>query len=715
MSNTPILWSRGLRANLPRVGVDGTWYYTTDTNELFYGASLTKVNTGAVSSVAGRVGTVVLGEGDITNLTSDLAALTASVASEATARATADNTLQTNITTETTRAEATEALLAPIANTAHTGTFTSQQFNNVIIADQQPGSDWGAKVNAADAALGSSYGEIWISQAAGTSAPASDITLNTGHVLRFVQGGTWNLGSKRIIIPAGAVRVSIICENQAGAKIQYNGSDFVIVIGSSAGTLTNQITLRGLFIACQSTSDGAGCIHAMNTLFLRIQDCELAANLANKQYGILSDGTGNFSAYMRVEHCNINVCYYGIKCTGSSNSNQFVGGAITGFSNTGSWIGSIAIDIDNGNANNVEGCDIEAYDVGIRINNTANLMTCTRFEVVNTACIFTAPARANKVFCVDPSASVVVSNLGGVTNQFLFSDQALELQTNKNTVNGYAGLDGSSKLTASQLPTPSSTTLGGVKSLVAVASQWIRSIGTDGTPTQSQPAFGDISGAVVGSQLPVPSSSVLGGVKSFAAVAKKYLTSIGTDGAPVAAQPVQSDLSDLPISVANGGTGKSTAGAYGLMIARSAVNVLQSTQAEAVVFTATIPAGFMTANGVLEIAVATRNVAVTGSNTYRIRIGASGSGLTGTILASISSAVSNVSNSFRGTIANRGVLNSQISSIMIQQANGVSGSGINVTSAADFTNAVDIVVTMQQTNADVNGADFQSAAVIAFP
>lgn len=51
-------------------------------------------------------------------------------------------------------------------------------------------------------------------------------------------------------------------------------------------------------------------------------------------------------------------------------------------------------------------------------------------------------------------------------------------------------------LPAGRLPTPTATTLGGVKALAAVTSQWIRGIGADGTPTASQPAFSDISGTV---------------------------------------------------------------------------------------------------------------------------------------------------------------------------------------------------------------------------
>jgi len=48
-----------------------------------------------------------------------------------------------------------------------------------------------------------------------------------------------------------------------------------------------------------------------------------------------------------------------------------------------------------------------------------------------------------------------------------------------------------------------------------------------------------------GGTLPTPTPTTLGGVKSLAAVTHKFLTSIGTDGGPVAAQPAQADITGL--------------------------------------------------------------------------------------------------------------------------------------------------------------------------
>jgi hypothetical protein len=57
-------------------------------------------------------------------------------------------------------------------------------------------------------------------------------------------------------------------------------------------------------------------------------------------------------------------------------------------------------------------------------------------------------------------------------------------------------------------------------------------------------AFTDLSGSASAAQLPNPSATTLGGVKSLAAVSHQYLTSISITGGPAQAQPVSGDLSD---------------------------------------------------------------------------------------------------------------------------------------------------------------------------
>jgi hypothetical protein len=71
---------------------------------------------------------------------------------------------------------------------------------------------------------------------------------------------------------------------------------------------------------------------------------------------------------------------------------------------------------------------------------------------------------------------------------------ARELTARKDQANGYAGLDSTGKVPASELPPPTNSVLGGVQASSMVTHQWVDSISTSGVPHLSQPATGDISG-----------------------------------------------------------------------------------------------------------------------------------------------------------------------------------------------------------------------------
>jgi hypothetical protein len=62
-----------------------------------------------------------------------------------------------------------------------------------------------------------------------------------------------------------------------------------------------------------------------------------------------------------------------------------------------------------------------------------------------------------------------------------------------------------------------------------------------GTFDLTQPDFSDLSGTATGAQLPTPTTSTFGGVKDLAAVSTKFLTSV-VNGIPIAAQPNFTDL-----------------------------------------------------------------------------------------------------------------------------------------------------------------------------
>jgi hypothetical protein len=113
--------------------------------------------------------------------------------------------------------------------------------------------------------------------------------------------------------------------------------------------------------------------------------------------------------------------------------------------------------------------------------------------------------------------------------------------------NDYAFSQIGGSVAASQLPNPSSSTLGGVQSAAAVSHQWINSISTGGVPALSQPAFSDISGTASTGQIPDLSAtySVIAG--------NSAIVTVGT--------VIAGTWAATTIAIAHGGTGATSAGA----------------------------------------------------------------------------------------------------------------------------------------------------------
>lgn len=65
-------------------------------------------------------------------------------------------------------------------------------------------------------------------------------------------------------------------------------------------------------------------------------------------------------------------------------------------------------------------------------------------------------------------------------------------ESEKGAANGYASLDSNTVVPAAQLPAPSSTTFGGVKSHAAVSHEFLTSVGTDGIPVGATITLSDV-------------------------------------------------------------------------------------------------------------------------------------------------------------------------------------------------------------------------------
>ena len=89
----------------------------------------------------------------------------------------------------------------------------------------------------------------------------------------------------------------------------------------------------------------------------------------------------------------------------------------------------------------------------------------------------------------------------------------------------------------------------------SVAHEWLNSYNAStGAFSATQPAFADISGTVAASQLPNPTTSTLGGVEAVSAISHQWVNSINTSGVPQLSQPAYGDISGTPAPILSGAT-----------------------------------------------------------------------------------------------------------------------------------------------------------------
>lgn len=176
-----------------------------------------------------------------------------------------------------------------------TGLASFKNLENIRFADQFSGADWAAKVNAADADLGATKGEIWINQSAGTSATTA-LTLSDDHTLRFVQEGTY---ATTQAITLGN-RSAIVCDNIFSTLINYTGSSYAVEI--------NTVTQPILEIGIQLATTALGAVRLRNTgnsFETRAKGkIYITATWTSGQLGLLFQAT---TATSSVYHCKVEV------------------------------------------------------------------------------------------------------------------------------------------------------------------------------------------------------------------------------------------------------------------------------------------------------------------------------------------------------------------------------------------------------------------------
>lgn len=334
---------------------------------------------------------------------------------------------------------------------AATGTgYTSTQpafsdlagkYSNIVLAESQAGADWGAKVNAALAVLGATAGEVWISQAAGVSAIAADITLSAGHVLRFTQAGGYSLGTHRIVVSGGASDSAVI-GSPSGTLLTYTGSGSAILVGTtSADTL--RFTIQNIQVQLSGATSTALGMSFFRSWWPVVRDCMVLSNnlgsVVNGQTAMLFDGTGGQTVYANLQNPIIAGSFTnGIVFQNLGGLNSTIVGGSLNCETVTVQSGSTALSYDSTcGANRILSTDMEGWGTGLYCNGEANLFNA-RTEDCTVNVNFDSSSRGNMF----EGTALATPTDTGVFNQWILSPatgQAIGSKIQALTVGGPGG------------------------------------------------------------------------------------------------------------------------------------------------------------------------------------------------------------------------------------------------------------------------------------
>lgn len=181
------------------------------------------------------------------------------------------------------------------------GNVTVKSINSIAYADQFAGADLGVRINAADAFLGSTPGEIWVNRNAGTAITTA-VNLSAQHCLRFVEGGTYTLGGI-ITLAAG----SSIVGSPLSGSIGTNSGFTTIIQQAASANLGNLLIMSGSGSAardiCFDGNKGAN----INTVGILVSgtrcDLQNVVSQSNPSHGVIITG-GVVNLFKTISYLN---------------------------------------------------------------------------------------------------------------------------------------------------------------------------------------------------------------------------------------------------------------------------------------------------------------------------------------------------------------------------------------------------------------------------
>lgn len=147
----------------------------------------------------------------------------------------------------------------PISAGSGQSALNPKSLSTIQFADQFSGGDCGAKINAADASIGATAGEIWVNQACGLTW-TTPVALSQNRVLRFIQGGVYNsMAANAITLSSGS---SLFGGASVGTTLNI-GLTTGTGINLATGT-TNDVHISDIAITQSGTAVGGDNCVLMN-------------------------------------------------------------------------------------------------------------------------------------------------------------------------------------------------------------------------------------------------------------------------------------------------------------------------------------------------------------------------------------------------------------------------------------------------------------------
>ena len=308
----------------------------------------------------------------------------------------------------------------PLAGGAATGPLTALQLGAAYQADQFPGANFGAKLQACVNVLSTVYGGTCDARNfTGSQSMTSNLNLSTANAVVLLPCATIATASQ-IVIPAGVRNVSLrgcslqgasaASGSQGGTAFLYSGTAALLKVGDptyasdTAGFHIDNVVINTT-AASASTAQG---LVAYRTQEMNVEEIYFLGN--SNQTGITLDGTGNYTG-----GSFLNNHFSGFQTAVNAIGHQVANAATTDWLNASTFV-RLHIDCPTSGGNPISG----TYGINLQ-QGDGNTFTGGDVEGCNTALHLGANAQNNTIFGLrsENSNNQVVTDTGSSYNSWV--------------------------------------------------------------------------------------------------------------------------------------------------------------------------------------------------------------------------------------------------------------------------------------------------------